>query len=67
MARSSGDAVEREALYTEAQEIIAAEQTSVWMYIEDSGLARNTCVKGYRYSPMYQVTVLFQDLWMDGC
>ncbi len=67
MARSSGDAAEREALYTEAQEIIAADQTSVWMYIEDSGLARNTCVMGYRYSPMYQVTVLFQDLWMDGC
>lgn len=54
-------------LYTEAQELIAAEQPSVWMYTEDSSLALNTCVNGFVFSPMYPVTVLFQDLWMDGC
>ena len=66
-ARVTGDAEQRQAMYTEAQEIIAADQPSVWMYTEDSGLALNTCVKGFLFSPMYQATVLFQDLWMDGC
>ncbi|MYI41334.1 MAG: hypothetical protein F4063_05245 [Chloroflexi bacterium] len=66
-ARTIGDAETRQAMYTEAQETIAAEQTSVWMYTEDSGLALNTCVKGFVFSPMYPITVLFQDLWMEGC
>ena len=66
-ARTVGDAAERQALYTEAQETIAAEQPSVWMYTEDSSMSLNTCVKGFLYSPMYPLTVLFQDMWMDGC
>lgn len=66
-ARVVGDADERAALYTEAQEIIAEAQPSVWMYTEDSSMALHNCVKGYNYSPMYPSTVLFQDLWMDGC
>ena len=66
-ARTIGDADTRQAMYTEAQELIAAEQPSVWMYTEDSGLALNTCVKGFVFSPMYPITALFQDLWMDGC
>ena len=66
-ARVIGDADERQALYTEAQEIIAADQPSVWMYTEDSSMALNTCVKGFLFSPMYPITALFQDLWMDGC
>lgn len=66
-ARSSGDPAQRSAMYTEAQEIITADQTSVWMYTEDSGIALNKCVKGFRFSAMYPLTVLFQDLWMDGC
>ena len=66
-ARVIGDAEERQAMYAEAQETINAEQPSVWMYTEDSSTALNTCVKGFRYSPMYPITVLFQDLWMDGC
>ena len=66
-ARVTGDAEERQAMYAEAQETINAEQPSVWMYTEDSSTALNTCVKGFRYSPMYPITVLFQDLWMDGC
>ncbi len=66
-ARVIGDADERQAMYTEAQQIIAAEQPSAWMYTEDSGLALNTCVKGFLFSPMYPITVLFQDLWMEDC
>ena len=66
-ARTVGDAAERQALYAEAQETIAAEQPSVWMYTEDSSMSLNTCVKGFLYSPMYPLTVLFQDMWMDGC
>lgn len=66
-ARVIGDYDERMVLYTEAQELISADQPSVWMYTEDSGMALNNCVKGYVFSPMYPVTVLFQDLWMDGC
>ena len=66
-ARVTGDADARAVMYTEAQEIIAADQPSVWMYTEDSSTSLNTCVKGYVYSPAYPLTVLFQDLWMDGC
>ena len=66
-ARAILDFEESEPLYIEAQEIISAAQPSVWMYTEDSSLALNTCVKGFVFSPMYPLTVLFQDMWMDGC
>ena len=66
-ARATTDPAERQAMYTEAQQLIAAEQPSVWMYTEDSSLALHNCVKGFAYSPMYPLTVMFQDLWMDGC
>ena len=66
-ARVTGDAEMRESMYMEAQEIINDDLPSVWMYTLNSGTAINNCVKGYRYSPYYQVTALFQDLWMDGC
>ena len=66
-ARVTGDAEARAAMYTEAQEIIAADQPSVWMYTEDSSISINRCVKGYVYSPAYPLTVLFQDLWMEDC
>jgi peptide/nickel transport system substrate-binding protein len=62
-----GDMDARLDLYAEAQSLIAADQPSVWMYTEDSLTAFNECVKGYVYSPMYPITVLFQDLWLDGC
>lgn len=66
-ARATTDPAKRQAMYTEAQELIAAEQPSVWMYTEDSSLSLNTCVKGFAYSPMYPLTALFQDLWMEDC
>ena len=66
-ARVTGNAEQRQAMYDEVQETVNAEQPSVWMYILDSSIALNTCVKGYRYSPMYPITVLFQDLWMEDC
>ena len=66
-ARVIGELGDRLPLYTEAQELISADQPSVWMYTEDSGIALNTCVQGFNFSPMYPITVLFQDLWMDGC
>ena len=67
LARVTGDADMRQEMYAEAQTLIAEDQPSVWMYSEDSSMALNTCVKGYEYSPMFPLTVLFQDLWMDGC
>ncbi len=66
-ARVTGDAAMRESMYAEAQEVINEDQPSVWMYTLSSGTGMHKCVKGYRYSPYYQVTVLFQDLWMEGC
>ena len=66
-ARVIGDMDQRLALYADAQRQIIADQPSVWMYTEDSLVGFNDCVKGYLYSPMYPITVLFQDLWMDGC
>jgi len=59
MARVIGDAEQRQAAYTEIQEILVAEQPSVWMYTLDRGTALNNCVQGYRFSAMYPVTVLF--------
>ena len=66
-ARGLGDIDERLDLYGQAQTLIAADQPSVWTYSEDSSMALNECVKGYTYSPMYPLTLLFQDIWMDGC
>lgn len=66
-ARVLGDMGEREALYAEAQALIAADQTAVWMYTEDQLISMDACVQGYVYSPLYPVTLLFQDIWMDGC
>ena len=62
-----GDMDTRLELYAEAQTLIAADQPSVWMYTEDSSLSLNNCVQGYNYSPMYPLTVLFQDIWLEGC
>lgn len=66
-ARTLGDMDSRLELYAQAQQLIAADQPSVWMYTEDSALALNECVQGYVYSPMYPITMLFQDLWLEGC
>lgn len=66
-ARVLGDMDQRLEMYAEAQTLISEDQPAVWMYTEDSGIALNSCVKGYVFSPMYPISVLFQDLWMDGC
>jgi peptide/nickel transport system substrate-binding protein len=66
-ARTLGDMTERLNLYGEAQTLIAADQPSVWTYTENSLMAFNNCVKGYVYRPLESISVLFQDLWLDGC
>jgi peptide/nickel transport system substrate-binding protein len=66
-ARSLGDAAKRQELYDEAQKLIVADQPAVWMYTENSLMAFNECVKGYQYRPLESLSVLFQDLWLDGC
>ncbi len=66
-ARMLGDRDQRMALYGDVQRQLAADQPAVWMYTEDSLMGFNECVKGYVYSPMYPITVLFQDLWLEGC
>jgi len=66
-ARSLGDMDERLNLYARAQELISTDQPAVWTYTEDSSMSFNECVQGYVYSPMYPLTLLFQDIYMDGC
>ena len=66
-ARALPDMDERLALYAEAQRHIAEDQTSVWMYTEDAMIGMDECIKGYEFSAMYPITVLFQDLYMEGC
>jgi peptide/nickel transport system substrate-binding protein len=66
-ARSTGDAAKREELYTQVQQQVVADQPAVWMYTENSIVAMNECVKGYEYRPLETLSVLFQDLWLDGC
>jgi peptide/nickel transport system substrate-binding protein len=66
-ARSVGDMDARMELYTEVQQLIVEDQPALWMYTEDSLTALNECVKGYNYSIMYQITLLFQDVWMEDC
>ena len=66
-ARTSGDNEERLEMYARAQTMIAADQPSIWTYSEDSSMSLNECVKGYVYSPMYPLTLMFQDVWMAGC
>jgi peptide/nickel transport system substrate-binding protein len=66
-ARSTGDAAKRDELYADLQKQIVADQPAVWMYTENSIVAMNECVKGYQYRPLETLSVLFQDLWLDGC
>lgn len=66
-AVATGDQEARTEMYDEAQRIIMEEQPSVFTYVENSPLFFNECVQGYVYSPFYPLTVLFQDLWLDGC
>ena len=66
-ARVEGDTDARLEMYAEVQTLIAADQPSIWMYTEDSLMGFDDCVKGYVFSAMYPITVLFQDLWMEDC
>jgi peptide/nickel transport system substrate-binding protein len=66
-ARSQGDAAKRAEMYTQAQQLIAADQPSVWMYTENAVMSTNQCVKGYEFRPLETLSVLFQDLWLEGC
>jgi ABC-type transport system substrate-binding protein len=52
-------------MYAEIQRLIVADQPSVWMYTEAQLLGFHESVKGYVPSPMYPITVLFQDLWLE--
>ncbi|MCA9889035.1 MAG: ABC transporter substrate-binding protein [Anaerolineae bacterium] len=66
-ARSEGDAAAREAMYAEVQEILVEDTPAAWMYNEAGTIAFNDCVGGFTFSPMYPLTVLFQDLTMESC
>jgi peptide/nickel transport system substrate-binding protein len=67
MARSEADADARLDMYGEVQEILVEDAPAAWMYNEAGLIARNDCVGGYLFSPMYPITVLFQDLTMNEC
>jgi peptide/nickel transport system substrate-binding protein len=66
-ARVTADPDTRTELYDEAQRLIAADQPSVWTYTQNAVLGFNDCVQGYVFRPLESLSVLFQDLWMDGC
>ncbi len=66
-ARVLGDEVKRLEMYGEAQKLIAAEQPAIWTYTENTLLGFNNCVKGYQFRPLESLSVLFQDLSMEGC
>lgn len=66
-ARVESDEATRLDIYGQVQEVLVADAPSVWMYSEAGFVALNECVDGYVYSPLYPVTVLFQNLTMTDC
>lgn len=66
-ARVLGDQDARMEMYGEAQTLIAEDQPAVWTYTENTVIAMNECVKGYEFRPLESLSVLFQDLAMEGC
>ncbi|NDJ61630.1 MAG: ABC transporter substrate-binding protein [Chloroflexi bacterium] len=66
-ARTEPDPDVRMDLYAEVQEILVADAPSAWMFNEAGTIAFNDCVGGFVFSPMYPLTVLFQDLTMANC
>lgn len=66
-ARVEPDQDVRLEQYARVQEILVEDAPSVWMYSEGGTVALNECVGGYVYSPLYPVTVLFQQLTMTDC
>jgi peptide/nickel transport system substrate-binding protein len=67
MARSEADWDARLDMYAEVQQILVEDAPGAWMYNEAGTIAFNDCVGGFVFSPMYPLTVLFQDLTMNGC
>jgi len=66
-ARTSSDEAARLDLYAQAQTLIAADQPAIWTYTENTLIAAHECVKGYEFRPLESLSVLFQDLAMEGC
>ncbi|MEZ4657489.1 MAG: ABC transporter substrate-binding protein [Caldilineaceae bacterium] len=66
-ARVLGDQNARMEMYGEAQRLIAEDQPAVWTYTENTVIAMNECIKGYEFRPLESLSVLFQDLAMEGC
>ena len=66
-ARVLGDEAARMAMYAEAQTLIAEDQPAIWTYTENTLIAMHECIKGYEYRPLESLSVLFQDLAMEGC
>ena len=66
-ARVLGDEAQRMEKYAEAQRLIAADQPAIWTYSENPMIAAHECVKGYVFRPLESLSVLFQDLSMEGC
>lgn len=65
--RSEADWDARMEIYAEIQEILVEDAPAAWMYSEAGTIAFNDCVGGAVASPMYPLTVLFQDLTMNDC
>jgi peptide/nickel transport system substrate-binding protein len=63
-ARVEPDFDARLGLYAQVQEELVADQPAIWMYTEDQLLGFDDRVQGFLASPVYPITVLFQDLWL---
>lgn len=66
-ARVTGDPDQRTEMYNEAQTLIAADQPAVWTFTQNAVLGFNECVQGFVFRPLESLSVLFQDIEMNGC
>ncbi len=66
-ARITGDEAKRLEMYQQINRLVAADQPAIWTYTESTMLGFNNCVSGYEFRPLESLSVLFQDLAMEGC
>ena len=66
-ARSTAAPDKRQALYEEANRLIAADQPAIWTFTDVQFVAANDCVQNFHSSKPDNVIVIFQDLTMGEC
>jgi len=66
-ARVLGDEAARMEMYAEAQTLISEDLPAIWTYTENTLVAMHECVTGYVFRPLESLSVMFQDIAMEGC